>query len=69
MANCKSYQELSELEQVEFIGRLVVAVQTRETGFMAAQMLIEAAEAAGVYRRIKIGHQEVYDTCTTTNFS
>lgn len=53
--NCQSFQELSLPEQIEYIGKLVVAVQTRETGFMAGKMVIEAAEAAGVFNKVKVG--------------
>lgn len=58
--NCQSYQSLSQAEQIDFIGKLVVAVQTRETGFIAAKMVIEAAEIAGVFKHVKVGYS-VFD--------
>lgn len=58
--NCKSYQSLSEQEQVEFIGYLVHVATTTETGFMAARMMIEAAQEAGKLDHVKIGHRAVY---------
>lgn len=58
--NCKSFQSLSEQEKQEFIGKLAHLARTKETGFMAAKMMIEAAEVAGVFKNVKFGHAAVY---------
>lgn len=68
--NCKSYQNLSELDQQKFIGELVHIAQTDEKGFMMAKCLIEAGKATGKFDNVKIGHEVVYqenDLLTTTN--
>lgn len=57
--NCESFRKLTPQEQADFIGKLVVVVQTKEGGFMAAKTMIEAAEMAGVFARVKVG-SEVY---------
>ena len=59
--NCKSFLALAPQEQNEFIGKLVHLARTREQGFMAARMLVEAAEVAGVYKEVKFGHLAVYN--------
>lgn len=53
--NCTSYQRLSTPEQIEFIGKLVVAVQTSETFFKAGNAMIEAAEDVGLFDKVKVG--------------
>ena len=58
--NCQSYQRLSEIEQIEFIGYLVHIVQTSEVGFKTGQMLIEAGKASGKLDKVKIGGHAVY---------
>lgn len=55
--NCSEYQSLSFPEQVEFVGRLVVAVQTSNKCFKAAKILLEVAEQHGVFDKIKVGHE------------
>jgi hypothetical protein len=49
--NCISFQNLTPLEKSEFVGRLVIAVQSSEMIFDEAAQLINKAATIGIYKR------------------
>lgn len=58
--SCKQWREMTNAEQMLFIAKLTAVVQYREGGYMAAKMIIEAAEETGFFEKVKVGHDAVY---------
>ena len=58
--NCEKYMALEPTEQAIFIGKLVHAVQNSNPLFLYANTLIESAERIGMFDKVKIGHEEVF---------
>ena len=54
MALCKKYEELTPFERVEFIGKLVHAVQSDDNLFFAAKCLIDTGQDLGVFEGVTI---------------
>lgn len=54
MAICKNYEELTPFERVEFIGKLVHAVQSDEQAFNSANTIIGYSEENGVFDGVTI---------------
>lgn len=51
---CKSFEELSHREKVEFIGKLCHACQTSEKLFFLGTVIIYTAEDDGLFDNVKI---------------
>jgi len=51
---CSKYQELSHREKVEFIGKLVHAVQSNDAIFESAKALVYWVEQFGVFNNVTI---------------
>ena len=51
---CKKYEELSPFERVEFIGKLVHAVQSDDVFFDEAKVIIYNGEVFGTFEGVKI---------------
>jgi len=52
--NSKQWQELTIVEQIQIVGKIVHLVQTSPASLKMAQTAIEAAEIAGKFDRVKI---------------
>lgn len=52
--NCEMFQNLSPLEKIKFIGKLVHAAQNDEASFNRASTLIFTAETRGVFEGVEI---------------
>lgn len=52
--NCENYLELSPKEKVEFIGKLIHAVQSDNYTFNKAVLIINRAEKKGLYAGVTI---------------
>ena len=52
--NCKNWLELSLQEKVLMIGKITHLVQNYETGFMAVDAIITAANHNGIFKEVLI---------------
>jgi hypothetical protein len=54
MPNCDAYQRLSEVEQIEFIGKICHLVQNDEFSFQLAISMLNKAEMKGLFKDVLI---------------
>jgi hypothetical protein len=52
--NCKSYQNLSVTEKIDFIGRIIHLVQNDEAVFILAKQWVRIGEKSGAFKNVKI---------------
>lgn len=52
--NCKSYQNLSVAEKIDFVGSVVHMVQNDEYAFHIAKTLINVGTVQGAFKNVKI---------------
>lgn len=52
--NCQEYQNLSHFSKVEFIGKLVHAVQNDGWCYVLGQALVDYAEETGIFDNVTI---------------
>lgn len=56
--NCQAFSDLSHLEKISFIGKLVHAVQSDNFAFVQAESIIEVAEISGLFKNVVINPQK-----------
>lgn len=57
--NCKNYNNLTHLEKVEFIGKLIHACQSSNTLFNEGKKIIQFAESCGLMGGVKVGIEAI----------
>lgn len=52
--NCKKYMELSPVERIELIGKIVHAIQSDDKLFAEGQKILRRAETLGIFEGVTI---------------
>jgi hypothetical protein len=52
--NCKSYQNLSVAEKIEFTGKILHLIQNDESVFILAKQWVRIGEKSGLFKNVKI---------------
>ena len=56
----RDFNELPEMEQKEFVSKLMYAIKRNSTCFFIAKNVIALAENMGLFKNVKTGVEEVF---------